>query len=127
MTTQKISKEQCSGFGQVCVLAMLLLFLLYPGKGWILAGCFLLLINILAPLVFYPFAWVWFLLGKWLGNVTSSVILSVIFLVVVIPVGLIRRMRGKDPLRLLQFKKGRHSVLIDRNHAFVAEDLKHGF
>ncbi|MDH7460040.1 SxtJ family membrane protein [Chitinophagaceae bacterium 26-R-25] len=127
MITQKISKEQCSGFGQVCVLFLLLLSLLHPGKAWVLASGLLLLVNILVPLVFYPFAWVWFLLGKWLGNITSSVILSIIFLIVVIPVGLIRKMRGKNPLRLSVFKKGKHSVFTDRHHEFVAEDLKHGF
>jgi len=127
MITQKISKEQCSSFGQVCVLFMLLLYLLHPGKAWIVAGAFLLLVNILFPLVFYPFAWVWFLLGKWMGNITSSVILSIIFLIVVMPVGFIRKLRGKDPLRLLEFKKGKHSVFKDRHHEFVPEDLKHGF
>lgn len=127
MTIKKISKEQCVGFGQVAVLVLLVASLLHPAKIWIVSSCLLLLINMTVPLVFYPFAWAWFRLGELLGNITSFIILSVVFIVVVIPVGVVRKMRGKDSLKLLQFKKGTHSVFTDRHHAFVADDLTHGF
>lgn len=40
------------------------------------------------------------------------------------PVGLLRRFSGKDPLNLKAFKAGSTSVMKERNHRFVAADLE---
>ena len=54
-------------------------------------------------------------------------LLGIVFFLVITPVGRIRRLCGIDSLRLRQFKKGRRSVLTDRNHVYTPDDLKNIF
>ena len=62
-----------------------------------------------------------------IGLVVSKILLSVIFFFVVTPMGLIRRMLGKDSLQLNEWKKGDGSVMKERNHTFQAQDLEKPF
>ena len=122
-----ISKKQCNEFGQVCILAMLVLFLYFNQKIYIQTALVLLLINLITPVIFYPFAFVWFWLAEKISNISSTIILSIIFFVIVMPVGLLRRLFAKDNLTLKPFKKNTSSVMITRNHVYVKEDLLHSF
>lgn len=126
-TLKPISKKQCTEFGQVCVLAMLVLFLYFNQKIYIQTALIILLINLIAPVIFYPFAVVWFWLAEKISNVSSTIILSLIFFVIVVPVGLLRKLFVKDNLTLKQFKKNTSSVMVTRNHIYVKDDLLHSF
>jgi len=123
----KIEKKQCIEFGQLCAAVMLLLFFYFNQKIFIGIALIMLLLNLIVPLIFYPFAVVWFLLADKLSIVSSLVTLSVIFFVIVVPVGLLRRLFGKDNLALKQFKKSKQSVMIIRNHVYSMGDLVHTF
>jgi len=74
--------------------------------------------------VYRPVAVVWLGLSNAMGWVVSRALLSVIFLVVVTPVGLVRRWLGKDALRLREYREGRDSVMQTRNHTYTAEDIR---
>ena len=87
----------------------------------------LTLLTILLPVIFYPFADCWFGLGKILGVISSAILLGAIFFIIVIPIGLIRRMAGYDNLKLKQFKKSNHSVLTVRDQVFNENDLVNTF
>jgi hypothetical protein len=54
----------------------------------------------------------------------SRVLLALVFFGLVTPVGILRRLAGKDPLKLRAFKAGEESALLDRNHTFTASDLE---
>jgi hypothetical protein len=54
----------------------------------------------------------------------SRLLLSIVYLLVVTPVGLIRRAAGKDSLRLRSFRADNESVMVERNHRFAAGDLE---
>ena len=123
----KIEKKQCIEFGQLCAAVMLLLFFYFNQKIFIGIALIMLLLNLIVPLIFYPFAVVWFLLADKLRFVSSLVTLSVIFFIIVVPVGLLRRLFGKDNLALKQFKKSKQSVMIIRNHVYSMGDLVHTF
>jgi hypothetical protein len=69
----------------------------------------------------------WLRLSGWMGVAVSSVLLAAVFFLVVVPVGCIRRMAGKDSLRLKKFGKGRGSALTDRGHTYTGGDLIHTF
>ena len=108
-------------------LAFLLLLLL---TGLILKLTFtyklavvLILLLMIKPPIFYPFTFIWFNLSDFLGKILSKILLSVIFLVFVLPVGLFRKLYGKDSLKLKLFRKSGSSVFIERNHKFTREDL----
>jgi len=83
-----------------------------------------LIVNMTVPVLFYPLAVVWLKLSHVLGTIVSKVILTIIFIVLVIPIGLLWRVIGKDSLKLKKFKKGNESVIDIRNHVFEPKDLE---
>lgn len=82
-----------------------------------------LLVNMIQPLVYYPFGILWYSLSNLLGYIVSRVILTVLFAILVVPVGFIRRALGNDSLNLKKFKKDRSSILKIRNYTFTSEDI----
>jgi hypothetical protein len=68
-------------------------------------------------------AGLWFWLSHLLGTVMSKVILTVLFFVLVTPIGLIRRLLGADTLQLKKWKKGSDSVFVVREGAVGEKDL----
>jgi hypothetical protein len=122
-----ITKKQCTEFGQVSALVTIFCFLRFKNDHFIDAALVLMLITILIPIIFYPFAMLWFGLAELLSVASPAIILTILFFLVVTPVGLFRRLLGKDSLRLKQFKKGRSSVMIDKDHLYTETDLSHIF
>lgn len=76
------------------------------------------------PLFYKPFAYFWFGLSLVLGTVVSKILLSIIFFLVVTPIGLLRRMLGKDSLQLRNFKKNKETVMQIRDITFTKEDIE---
>jgi hypothetical protein len=123
----KIKIEQCKDTGMAVVLIFLLAYLYYE-KIYILYGALgLHLFNMIYPQGYRPVAVVWLGLSHLLGTVASRIILSIVYLAVVTPVGLLRRMLGKDSLKLKEFKVGSKSVMQARNHTFKAVDIEHPY
>lgn len=83
-----------------------------------------LLITLLFPKLFTPFTWLWFRLGEILNVVVTKILLLLIFCIVITPVGLLRRILGKDALCLRKFKKDTGSVFVVRNKLYEASDLE---
>ena len=123
----KITKKQCMEFGQVATLLVLVFALHYKIDNLVDAAFVLILVTIVLPIIFYPFAVVWFALSDLLSIVSPAIILAIIFFLIVTPVGLIRRLLGKDSMQLKQFKKNRQSVMINRDHLYTKSDLLHTF
>ncbi|HEY5747892.1 MAG TPA: hypothetical protein VIU12_17605 [Chryseolinea sp.] len=123
-----VTRKQCMEFGQVSVLVALLAALYFKDNHtFVLTALLLILFTIVVPTVFYPFAWVWFGLARLLAEIVPPVVLGILFFVMVTPLGLVRRMLGRDALRLRQFKKGRSSVMSNRDHVYTEADLKDTF
>ena len=123
----KVSRQQCTEFGQVAVFAAIAAALYYRNFHFVSAALVLILLTILAPKVFYPLALLWFGLLKILGEINIRVLLTLVFVLMVLPVGLWRKLCGKDSLQLRQFKKGSGSVMVKRDHLYTKEDLRHTF
>lgn len=87
----------------------------------------LIFLALIAPVLYYPVSFIWLNLSHLLGRVSSFVLLTVIFLLIVTPVGVFRRLLGKDRLRLSQFKRATSSVFEERNHHFVKDDILHPY
>jgi hypothetical protein len=120
----RITPKQCAEAG--IVLALLLVMAgLFTGAGvcYKLAAATLLL-DLALPGAFRPFAFCWFNLSVWLGFLTSRILLSVIFILIIVPVAILRKLGGKDRLLLKDFKKSTSSVFTDRNIKFGADSLK---
>lgn len=86
-----------------------------------------LIMNMVYPMFYYYLGFVWFGLANILGFVVSKIILSLVFFVVVTPIGLIRKISGKDSLKLKQFKKNDETSFTDRNKTFSAQDIENPY
>jgi hypothetical protein len=123
----KISKQQTREFGMLAVLVVSFLELYLKQNNLTAVVFSLTLITLTFPAVFYPFAVCWFGLSKIMGVISTWILLAAVFLIIVIPISLLRKMIGSDALKIKQFKKSRASVLTDRNHVFTDSDLLHTF
>jgi hypothetical protein len=119
-----ISRDQSKDTGMAMTLILLLLNRSFRHDAWLIGAIAALVIAMTVPQVYRPLAVVWFGLSHLIGMFTSKIILSAVFFGVVMPVGLLRRLSGKDPLNLKAFKAGSTSVMKERNHRFVAADLE---
>jgi uncharacterized membrane protein len=81
------------------------------------------IILLIAPVLIYPFTFLWLNISDLLGKIMSKVLLTLVFFVFVFPVSLIRKAMGKDTLRLKKFKKDTNSVFTGRNHTYTRTDL----
>lgn len=108
-------------------LAMALLGLLaaWFSGWWELTGLALVLVllSLIFPTVFRPLAGPWFALSRLMGEISSRVVLTLLFFLVVTPVGLLRRLAGADPMQLRQWRRGHASVMRCRDHLYRPEDL----
>ncbi len=120
----KITYKETADTGLAIVLIFLLLC--YFDDNVLYAGLAIpiLIFAMVYPRLFYYPTIIWLGLSKLLGIISSRIILSIIFYLVVYPMGLTRRILGKDTLLLKQFRKDKKSVLIVRNHQFTAKDLE---
>ena len=101
---------------------------LYTGiRNYYFAAVAILLITLLIPSFLKPLAFCWFGLSKLLSWFTSRLVLVILFYFLVTPVGLVRRLLGKDALQLKSFKKNKKSAFMDRDHVFIADDLTYPF
>jgi len=47
-----------------------------------------------------------------------------LFFGVITPIGILRRLSGKDSLKLRNFKASKDSALVVRNHVFQGQDIE---
>jgi Saxitoxin biosynthesis operon protein SxtJ len=121
------TKEQNRNTGVSLALLFLLLFALHRREALVFVAMVLLALDMIVPQVYKPVAVVWFGLSELLGIISSKVLLSIAFFIVVVPIGLLRRFLGKDSLKLKAFKQDQGSVMSERNHKFVAGDIVRPF
>ena len=122
-----ITQEQTKEFGMVMVLIISFIAFYLKEYNYIKIAFILTLITILFPVLFYPMALCWFGFGRLLGIISSGILLSMVFIIIVIPIGLIRKIIGYDNLKLKQFKKSEKSLMNDRDHVYIDADLLHTF
>ena len=105
-----ISKKQLRefglliGFGFPILIGWLLpSFFGHEFREWTLwIGIPGLILGVTAPrLLYYPFK-VWMALGLALGWVNSRIILGLVFIIVLLPIAIVMRIIGYDPLRRLR-------------------------
>jgi multisubunit Na+/H+ antiporter MnhG subunit len=106
-------------------LALLCLLAAWLAGFWELTGLALLvlLLSLVFPNIFRPLAGPWFALSRVMGEVSSRVVLTLLFFLVVTPVGLLRRLTGADPMQLQKWRQGNASVMRCRDHLYRPEDL----
>jgi polyferredoxin len=121
---KKMTKDQSRDTGMAMVLLALLIYLKTRREGLLYAAMILHLMNMIMPRIFAPVAVLWLGFSNLLGTVMSKILLSILFFGLVTPIGVLRRLFGKDSLKLRAFKASEESAMLTRNHLFVAHDIE---
>ena len=124
---RSISDKEAADTGMALTLILMLAGYFTGNIIYFLLAIPVQVLNMLWPSAYRPLGYVWLGLTNIIGTVMSKIILSIIFFVVVLPMGLIRRATGKDSLQLKKFKKDTSSVMVERNHSFDSNDLVNPF
>src|SRR5215475_13367306 len=122
-----MTKDQSRDTGMAMVLLALLIYLKTRRNPYLYAAIFLHVVNMIVPAIFAPVAVVWLKFSDVLGSVMSRILLSILFFCLVAPIGILRRLMGKDSLKLREFRKSEDSVMLVRNHLFVGSDIEKPF
>jgi hypothetical protein len=117
--TQAYTKDT----GLVIVLILLLTAYWKGDLFFILLSIVTLVVAMTIPVVLKPAAVIWYYFSTALGNITNRIIFTIIFGVVLTPVGMIRRSLGYDPMKRKTWKNGSNSVFTERDHVFIPDDL----
>ncbi len=103
-----------------------LIFILLGVKGgprYLAVALIFLFISLLFPKLLYPAAFVWKKITVLLNAVLPKVFFSLVFFLVVYPVGLLRRIITGDQLTIVEWKKVK-TVFQERNHRYEKNDLQ---
>ena len=123
----KISRKQASDSGMAIVLVLLLTGLLTGNSVYYKAAIPILVINMIHPMAFYYFGIFWIGLSQIIGTVVSGILLSAVYFLLVLPVAVVRKMIGKDPMLMKQFKKSRTGTMQIRKHKLKPEDIMYPY
>ena len=118
-----ISKNQTIDTGMAIVLILLLIAVFSLEFVYVKIAIIALIVTMTIPFIYKYIAVIWFGLSHLLGTVVSKIILTLVFFLIVSPVGLVRRVMGYDSLKLKEFKKGTGSVMNVRNITFSKNDI----
>jgi hypothetical protein len=98
--------------------------LAWKRKEILMVAMALHVLNMTKPKAFRPFAVVWLGISDLLSAVVSKILMSIVYFGVVTPIGILRRLSGKDSLKLGAFRESEESVMLVRNHKFTARDME---
>jgi len=121
---RNVTTAQSRDTGMAMVLLFLILAVFRKREGYLFVAIAMHVTNMIVPQIYRPIAVVWLGIADLLGAVVSRILLSIVFFAVVTPIAHLRRLLGKDSLKLRAFKASRESVMVERNHVFVGQDLE---
>ncbi len=109
--------------GLALALILIIIALFSTPTKLIFMASVILVFAMTIPKVFKPFAIVWFGLSHLLGDISTKLILTILFFLILTPIGLIRRLSGSDPLQLTGWPKDAASAFSHENHLYGASDI----
>ncbi|HEY4156373.1 MAG TPA: hypothetical protein VGM24_13120, partial [Puia sp.] len=95
-----VTRKQCGEAGLAAVLIALILALHFKKELYVVLAFVFTLITLTIPLILYPFALLWFGLAKWLNRISTTVMMALVFFLVVVPVGILRKRMGRDRMKI---------------------------
>jgi hypothetical protein len=122
--SEPIDEHQCKDSGMALVLVCLLIGFFSQKTIFYLFSIIFLIINMTIPTLYRPFARLWLGVSDILGTVVSKIILTLIFFMLVTPVGILRRAMRKDSLLIKEWKKDTSSAFVVREHLYSADEIE---
>ena len=106
------------------VLGLFCLVIGYSGgRVFLVVSGVLITLALLVPRTLYPLAWVWLKLVHILGLVIPKIFFGLVFFVVIVPIGLMRKVINGDTL-LIKGWKGAETSFNERRVRFAREHLE---
>ena len=124
MEFRKINLDEAKDTGLAIILILLVIEYVKRPRWLTLCTMAVLILTMTYPAALKPLGRIWFGFSHILGTIVSKIILSIVFFLIVTPIGLVRRISGADPMRNKLWKKGDDSVLVKRNHRYSSDDLQ---
>ena len=124
MIVKRVTKSQARDTGLAAVLILLLIARFRDSMAWVLPAIILLVVDMAWPNFFRPAAYIWFTLANLVRKVVSTILITVVYIVIATPIGLVRRLVGADPMQARKWKKGSSSVFVIRDHLYTKRDLE---
>lgn len=106
----------------VLTVAPLVIYMIWGGEHWLWVALFIGAIGLLWPWAASKIAWAWHQLAHILGRVNGTLLLSIVFLLLVWPIGLLAKIFRRDDR--LQLRKETKSYFQQRDHTFTSSDLE---
>ncbi len=106
----------------VITVGFVVLYLVFKNKLFLYLALTVGLAGVFSFYLSEKIDWAWRKLSWGLGEISNRVLLTVVFFLVLTPVGLIRRMRKKN--RMSFFDEKATSNFSDRDHLFRGKDLE---
>jgi hypothetical protein len=96
-----------------------------PNLYWLAGAGVWLVTALVYPKVLAPLSKAWMALGHALGWINARIILGIVFFVVVMPMGLVMRLFGKDFLSMRPNRSG--SYWVQRNQKLTPQSMRNQF
>lgn len=125
MAKPKLTREkELETILTICVGLVVLFLITKSQHRWLLSLSILLgLIGMFSAFITAKIAWAWMKVAELMGEVSSKVILTLIFFGFLLPVALLSKMFGSKGNLVLK-KSGGSSYYFTRNHKFESKDLE---
>ena len=123
----KISKDQARDTGMAVVLILLLISVFIQHLVYVKIAIGALILTMTFPIFYKYIAVIWLGISHLLGTFVSKILLTLVFFIVVTPVGLFRRIMGYDTMKLKEFRKKQDSVMQIRNITFTKNNIDKPF
>lgn len=105
----------------VLVLAQIIIFLVTRRLLWLYTGVALGVLALLIPVLADKIHYAWMKLAHILGYITSRIILTLIFFLVLFPLTLLSKFSSRHAMEL---KRRRTSTFKERNYTYTPESLE---
>ncbi|MCP3931223.1 MAG: hypothetical protein GY705_19230 [Bacteroidetes bacterium] len=120
----KENEQKAKDTGLAIILILLLTTYLTDNLVYVLPTIAILILTMTWPVAFTPLSYLWFGFSKILGEVVSRIILSIVFVLVAVPIGVIRKFLGADSMKIKEWKQSEDSVFNERKHTYSNLDLE---
>lgn len=120
---RSVTENQSKDTG-IAIVLICLLISYFTENNFISLAILLLIIDMIVPNIYRPLAKIWLGVTNILGTIMSKLLLTIIFFVLVTPMGIIRRIFGADSLQLKKWKKDASSVFKVRDHVFQPDEIE---
>ena len=121
---KKITADQARDTGLAMVLILLIVLLFRSPDKLTISAIVALVLTMIWPAFFKLPGRLWFGFSGFLGGIVSKILLSLVFFIVLTPMGLLRKKLGFDAMLLKNWKQNDGSVFLERDKTFSAADLK---